>query len=285
MRVVIVLVALVTVGAVHSVFDSSADEFGPGAWARLGAVAAASETSPDEASPGLAMDEVDSGAVDTAPTTPTSTAPAPSSTAPPPSTDTSSTSSTTPSTTVPTGDPARGCAIPGPHAPTGRLANVEVGVPEPSGDAIAVEIELEGGLAVDGHCVADLVISTLSDERGWGGDGRSFEMVDEGARITVTLASPETVDRLCAPLETAGFASCWNGSRAMLNLDRWQTGTDEITDTDLYRTYLINHQVGRALGYDVRECRAEGEPAPVMAGQTFGLDGCTANPWPLDWER
>lgn len=278
MRVVIVLVALVTVGAVHSVFDSSEDEFGPGAWARLGSAAAASDTPPDESSTGLAMDETNSATVDAGPAT-SSTSPATSSTA------TTSTSSTPVPTTVPTGDPARGCAIPGPDAPTGRLANVAVGVPEPSGDAIAVEVELEEGLAVDGDCVADLVISTLSDERGWAGDGRSFEVVDEGARITVTLATPETVDRLCAPLDTAGFASCWNGSRAMLNLDRWQTGTDEITDTELYRTYLINHQVGHALGYDVRECRAEGEPAPVMAQQTYGLDGCAANPWPLDWER
>lgn len=275
MRVVIVLVALVTVGAVYSVFDSSEDEFGPGAWARLGAVAVAADTPPDtDPSPtSLAMDTPTPETVD-----PTSTSVAPTTS----STDTSSTSSTT----IPTGDPVRGCAIPGADAPTGRLANVEVGIPEPSaGDAIAVAVEIEEGLAVDGDCVAELVISTLSDERGWAGDGRSFELVDEGARITVTLATPDTVDRLCAPLDTEGFASCWNGSRAMLNLDRWQTGTDEITDTDLYRTYLVNHLVGQALGYELSDCPADGAPAPVMADQTAGLDGCTANPWPLDRER
>jgi hypothetical protein len=281
--VVIVLVALVAVGAVHSVFDSSEDEFGPGAWARLGAVAVAADTPPVDSSGGLAMDDSTSTPDDTdpAPTTPSSTVP------PTSSTDTSSTSSTTttPTPPAPASDPARGCAIPGSDAPTGRLANVEVGVGEPSGDAIAVEVELEEGLAVDGDCVADLVISTLSDERGWGGDGRTFELVDEGARITISLAMPETVDRLCAPLDTGGYTSCWNGSRAMLNVDRWRTGTDEITDTDLYRTYLVNHLAGQALGYDTLTCRADGEPAPVMADQTSELGGCTANAWPLDRER
>ncbi|MDN5717960.1 MAG: DUF3152 domain-containing protein, partial [Janibacter sp.] len=51
-------------------------------------------------------------------------------------------------------------------------------------------------------------------------------------------------------------------------------------DLQLYRHYLVNHEVGHGLGKGHERCPRKGSPAPVMVQQTLSLHGCTANPWP-----
>ena len=70
-------------------------------------------------------------------------------------------------------------------------------------------------------------------------------------------------------------------------------------DLGMYRQYLINHEVGHALGYAAHEpCDGDGNLGPVMMQQTLSLnnkelfelapqevypdneDTCRANPWP-----
>jgi hypothetical protein len=65
-----------------------------------------------------------------------------------------------------------------------------------------------------------------------------------------------------------------------------------------YQHYVVNHEVGHALGFDHRGCATDGDLAPVMMQQTWGTsndylaslgtdsvaaDGksCQANPWPF----
>ena len=50
-------------------------------------------------------------------------------------------------------------------------------------------------------------------------------------------------------------------------------------DLNLYRTYLILHEFGHALGLDHAEC-VEG-PAPVMMQQTKGCGKCYPDPWAI----
>jgi hypothetical protein len=144
-------------------------------------------------------------------------------------------------------------------------------------------VETEVGLPVDPDCFARVVELTLGDHRSWIGSGDfSIRRVDSGpADLRVTLASPDTVDRYCAPLRTAGIYSCWDGSRAMLNFMRWEFGASDFGDDLIaYRTYQINHEVGHGLGHGHLGCTGEGDLAPVMMQQTKTVGSCVPNGWP-----
>ncbi|WP_433793254.1 DUF3152 domain-containing protein [Actinoplanes sp. CA-252034] len=139
---------------------------------------------------------------------------------------------------------------------------------------------------------ADAIDETLGDERSWINDGRlRMRRVQKSgdADFTIYLASAKTSEKMCAAggLETEGYTSCRVPGQVIINADRW---ADAVPDYDgkleTYRRYTINHEVGHELGHGHEACPGEGEKAPVMQQQTFGLKGCTPNPWPyLDGER
>ncbi|TKK84522.1 DUF3152 domain-containing protein [Herbidospora galbida] len=138
-------------------------------------------------------------------------------------------------------------------------------------------VEVEKGLPFDVDEFATAVHEILNDPRGWG----RFERVSKGSvRLRVTLATPATTNRECLPLRTFGQLSCWNGRRAVINARRWAYGADTYKDLDLYRKYVISHEVGHGLGHGHRDCPARGRAAPVMVQQTISLRGCKPNPWP-----
>ena len=159
-----------------------------------------------------------------------------------------------------------------------------------SGRTVRYTVEVEGGLkGVDAKEFASEVRSVLRSTRGWEPvDKVHFVNVSpaqdrRGADvdIRVTLTSPTTTDELCAPLQTNGQVSCWNGERSVINVRRWLLGAESYGD-DLaqYRVYLLNHEIGHGLGHGHVECPGPGERAPVMLQQTFGLEGCTKWPYP-----
>ena len=151
------------------------------------------------------------------------------------------------------------------------------------GPLLTYLVETEGGLGVDGQDFAADVERTLSDPRSWIAEGRSVQRVDdpERADVRVALASPTTTDELCLPLRTVGIYSCEIELRAVINQMRWLEGSDTYSgDLTSYRHYVLNHEVGHALGHGhVQECDAQGR-SPVMAQQTKSLFGCGRNPWP-----
>jgi hypothetical protein len=161
--------------------------------------------------------------------------------------------------------------------------------PPSTGRVVRYTIEIEGGIDVEPSDLATTVGSVLTDPRGWQTkDAVRFVDVSpadaaKGAAIDlrITLASPATTDRLCAPLQTRGQVSCHNSGRAVLNLRRWVLGAEAYgTDIAGYRTYLVNHEVGHGIGHAHAYCAGKGKAAPVMMQQTYGLKGCTAWPWP-----
>jgi hypothetical protein len=156
-----------------------------------------------------------------------------------------------------------------------------------TGPVLRYLVEVEAGIVISRLELARKVHAILGHPRSWGGTGRvSFRRVSRGpVDFRVTLASPRTTDRLCAPNLTNGIYSCANGGRAVLNLMRWRRGAEAYGEITRYRRYLVNHEVGHLLGHGHVPCPGAGAPAPVMMQQTKGVAPCRANPWPLSWER
>jgi hypothetical protein len=149
-------------------------------------------------------------------------------------------------------------------------------------------VEVEDGIGVDGAAFAKAVRGTLADPRSWGNGGRlSFQQVDAAAAAAgqydfrVALVSPGNMDRFCPGLRTNGYTSCRVGERAVINLARWSTAVPDYQgDIATYRHYVVNHEVGHALGNGHQPCPGPGAVAPVMQQQTLGLQGCVKNAWP-----
>jgi hypothetical protein len=149
-------------------------------------------------------------------------------------------------------------------------------------------VEVEDGIEVDGAAFAAAVEETLGDPRSWGNGGRmSFQRVGEAEAAAgdyafkVTLISPGSMERYCPGVGTGGYTSCRYGDRAVINLARWATAVPDYEgDIPTYRHYVVNHEVGHALGNGHQECPGPGQLAPVMQQQTLGLEGCAKNAWP-----
>lgn len=144
-------------------------------------------------------------------------------------------------------------------------------------------LRVENGTQIDAAAAAAEVAAVLADPRGWQGtDGVFFQQVSdpEQANFTISIASPPTVDELCAPARTGGVWSCRIGPDVALNSDRWLHLTPTYDDAAEYRAYLVNHEVGHYLGHQHAACGVEGLAAPVMLQQSIDLEGCRANAWP-----
>lgn len=128
----------------------------------------------------------------------------------------------------------------------------------------------------DDGAFARTVDGILADPRSWIGTKQvALQRVEanQNPDFTISLTSTKTTHTICGkeiPFET----SCYDKptKRVVINVARWVRGAMVYgSDIPGYRTYVINHEVGHALGNGHAACAENDAPAPVMMQQTFGV--------------
>jgi hypothetical protein len=147
-------------------------------------------------------------------------------------------------------------------------------------------VAVENSTGQDANAFAAHVQSTLNNTtRGWIRSGRwGFQRVTAApADFTIWLATPATTDAICLRygIHTDGVVSCRGGPNVVINLTRWTQGIPPYAgQLDGYRHAVVSHEVGHFLGFLHMACPGEGQPAPVMQPQFYGMNGCLPNAWP-----
>jgi hypothetical protein len=141
---------------------------------------------------------------------------------------------------------------------------------------------------VDVNLFRAIAIPLLQSPAGWVKKGYRFKVVDDlGSNpanlITITLAPQAALDAMFPTFVHSRLSVCNMATREVfINEQRWlRMYDDDRSDLELpaYRMYVIQHEVGHALGLEHERCRGPGEKAPVMLQQTLGHGDCT--PWPF----
>jgi Protein of unknown function (DUF3152) len=166
------------------------------------------------------------------------------------------------------------------------IAEITVGGSGGSGITSATALKAEYIRVVD---------ETLQDPAGWRTQGYTFTLDSSGVSSGGLSGTPQTLKIILAPESTCmragitqGLSGYFYKSRhIMLNYNNWLTGGKSEMDIDRYRRYMINHEVGHALGRQHRVCVGDGKPAPVMMQMTRGrahIAPCISNdrPTPAD---
>ncbi|MFJ7209288.1 DUF3152 domain-containing protein [Streptomyces sp. NPDC098789] len=147
-------------------------------------------------------------------------------------------------------------------------------------------IEIEDGAALEPTGVARQIAAILDDRRGWRTVGATFRQVTTpDAELVFRIATPATTDRLCDVRQPGhiGEVNCRTGPTVVINLKRWQLGSDRFSGPATeYRALIVNHEIGHWLGRGHLTCPGPGRPAPAMMQQIDGLKGCVSNAWPYD---
>ncbi|NYH43533.1 hypothetical protein HNR22_003260 [Micromonospora jinlongensis] len=168
-----------------------------------------------------------------------------------------------------------------------------------AGELRRYRVAVESGSNEDAAEFALAVRTALAGPGSWVDSGRlRLQQVpgDAPRDFTVYLATARTAGRMCADggvdIRVGGrpYTSCRAPGQVIINLDRWRLSVPHFVSAGVplavYRTYVVNHEVGHQLGHRHERCPGAGRPAPVMMQQTLFLNGCRVNQWPyLDGRR
>jgi hypothetical protein len=174
------------------------------------------------------------------------------------------------------------------RSPGGSVASAPMVLevtPPPPLQVITYSVVAKGSVATDLASFAAHARATLADRRGWSmGGSIRFSQVPSGGDFTLVLAEASQLPTFGPPCDARW--SCHSGRYVIINDTRWRTGAPGWSlSLDLYRHYLVNHEVGHWLGLGHASCPGAGRPAPVMQQQSKATAPCTNTTWPLASER
>lgn len=144
----------------------------------------------------------------------------------------------------------------------------------------------------------NIVKSILTVKRGWSKLGYNFvfvsnqlfNLIKSKKKILIRLSKNETIAKECRFNINEKLSCCDMAKKnVLINYYRWENGSnnnnehhDSLKD---YRIYVINHEVGHALGRGHTKCNPKKcDKVPVMMQQTLSIGKCKKNVWPLDYE-
>lgn len=114
-----------------------------------------------------------------------------------------------------------------------------------------------------------------------------FPSINSFHKISIRLSSNKTISKICGSLIPSKKLSCCDmiTKQCWLNFYRWAHGS-KASGLPLYkyRNYMINHEVGHALGRLHAKCPCENCSAPIMMQHTVTIGNCKPNDKPLKGE-
>lgn len=141
----------------------------------------------------------------------------------------------------------------------------------------------------------NIVYKVLSDPEGWQSvDNIEFQFVEPEIlekmktkyKIPIRLSTNKTIVDKCGFSEMEKLSCCDMLTKEVwLNYYRWINGAKASKlSLDNYRSYMINHEVGHALGRLHAKCPCENCSAPIMMQHTITIGKCSPNHKPLSFE-
>lgn len=128
------------------------------------------------------------------------------------------------------------------------------------------------------------VLRILNDPKAWGVPFQHVEAT-KNHEIVIHKLSKSKINALF-PNEKHlhGLSVCdsrENPIRIYFSAENWDSVplASGYTDIMRYRTYLVLHEFGHALGHGHESCPSPNTPAPVMMQQTKGTGECYPDPW------
>lgn len=141
--------------------------------------------------------------------------------------------------------------------------------------------------SLDRKVLQEKAASVFAHENGWKKFGFDFIYVEPEHAVDVSLGiTPATgMNTLFPDFKQQRLSVCMLKTGIIhLHEERWLSGSTASGYTDLedYRTYVINHEVGHALGAGHLEACVldDGGSTPVMMQQTLKTNGCKPKPYP-----
>lgn len=129
------------------------------------------------------------------------------------------------------------------------------------------------------HIAAPLVEHSL----GW--PGLRVVPSAEAADSVVTLTPRAAMDEMFPQFAQQRLSVCNMATREVwINEDRWLRNIPDASKLPLpaYRAYVLQHELGHALGF--RHTEPDSGRVPVMVQQTLGIGACLPNPFPTPQE-